>query len=385
VSRIGLPNMSVGNDFIVPQPKLQVAVPVIAAPIVVAPVVSAQPPEPVLQDVEFEFEKAPHKSVFGRTLEFLHHYSLGVFALLSLAVASAAILAGSSYWSAHLPVATTNARHGLVQPIQGPNTTVKTSDLDLTTQNISSQPLSLVVEGKNLPVSADTIRGWLKTVSNKSGITYIHVDQAAITKSLNDAVKPYIKTPVNQVTSTAADGSQKVIATGKNGTKIGDITPLVQQVSNGLIGAKGMQLTVPTESQAFAIVSPASFDKLIEVNVDTKQMWLYQKGQLVNQFPISAGAPETPTPIGQFQIYSKLTVQDMRGYNANGTKYFQPHVHWINYFLPGGYAVHGNYWRAQSWFGAINSSHGCVSLPDSEAKIVYDWAPLGTTVITHHN
>jgi lipoprotein-anchoring transpeptidase ErfK/SrfK len=384
VSRLNLPNVMVGNEFIVARPKLQVATPVVAAPVVVAPIVQQAPLQPVLGDVEFEFEKVPHKSVFGKILEFVHHYSLGVFALLFLVVSGSAIVVGSSYWSAHqFTAAITTVKHELVQPIQGPNTTVKTSDLDVTTQTISSQSLSLSIDGKTIPVSADTIRSWLKVVSNKSGISYIHVDQPAITKSLNEAVKPYIKAPVNQVSSTAADGSQQTIAVGKNGTKVGDIAPLVQQIGNGLISAKGMQLTVPTETQAFAVVSPASFDKLIEVNVVTKQMWLYDKGVLYQQFPISAGAPETPTPIGQYQIFSKLAVQDMRGYNANGTKYFQPHVHWINYFLPGGYAVHGNYWRSQSWFGAINSSHGCVSLPDDQAKIVYDWAPLGTTVITH--
>jgi lipoprotein-anchoring transpeptidase ErfK/SrfK len=74
----------------------------------------------------------------------------------------------------------------------------------------------------------------------------------------------------------------------------------------------------------------------------------------------------------------------MKGFNADGTKYLQPHVHWINYFLPGGYAVHGNYWRPLSWFGNINSSHGCVSLPDDQAQWVYNWAPIGTTVITHY-
>ena len=113
-------------------------------------------------------------------------------------------------------------------------------------------------------------------------------------------------------------------------------------------------------------------------------MWLYDKGQLTKTYPISAGAAATPTPIGQYKIYSKLAVQDMKGFNPNGSKYFQPHVRWINYFLPGGYAVHGNYWRPLSWFGAVNSSHGCVSLPDDQAKEVYDWAPIGTTVITHY-
>jgi len=97
---------------------------------------------------------------------------------------------------------------------------------------------------------------------------------------------------------------------------------------------------------------------------------------------ISAGAPETPTPLGQYKIYAKFTRQDMRGFNPNGTKYFQPNVQWINYFYAGN-AIHGNYWRPTSWFGNRNSSHGCVSLPNDEAKWVYDWTPIGTPIVTH--
>lgn len=382
MSRLSLPNVVVGNDFIIPQPHLQAAAPVAVPSPLPVPAQTQQ----VLDDVRIEFEQVPHKSVLGAALEFLHKYSLGVFALLFMAVAGSAIVVGSSYWSAHnITFAATapNIKHSFVQPLHGPNLTVEPGQLNSTVQRVTGQPLSLTINGKTVPVAADTIQSWLKIASGK-GASYIHVDQKAITKSLTDITAPYTKAPVNQVNRTADDGSIQVLAPGKNGTKVGDITPLIKQVSQDLLGAKGMQLNVPTETQAFAIVSPSSFDKLIEVNVVTKQMWLYDKGQLYKQFPISAGAAATPTPIGQFQIYSKLTVQDMRGYNANGTKYFQPHVHWINYFLPGGYAVHGNYWRPQSWFGAINSSHGCVSLPDDQAKIVYDWAPIGTTVITHN-
>jgi lipoprotein-anchoring transpeptidase ErfK/SrfK len=97
---------------------------------------------------------------------------------------------------------------------------------------------------------------------------------------------------------------------------------------------------------------------------------------------VSAGAPETPTPQGHFKIFEKLQVQDMRGYNANGTKYFQPHVRWVGYFS-GSNAIHGNYWRPLSWFGNRNSSHGCVSVPDDQAKWVYNWAPVGTPVVVH--
>ena len=112
-------------------------------------------------------------------------------------------------------------------------------------------------------------------------------------------------------------------------------------------------------------------------------MYAFDNGQLVNTFLVTAGAPATPTPIGEFHIWEKLPVQTMSGLNPDGTKYSQPNVPWINYFDHSGDAVHGNYWRPASYFGNINSSHGCVGVQVPEAEWIYNWAPIGTTVITH--
>jgi lipoprotein-anchoring transpeptidase ErfK/SrfK len=111
-------------------------------------------------------------------------------------------------------------------------------------------------------------------------------------------------------------------------------------------------------------------------------MYLYDNGNLTSTYAISAGAVKTPTPIGEFHIWEKLAKQTMRG--TYPVPYVQPNVPWINYFDHNGDAIHGNYWRPASVFGNVNTSHGCVSLPVSQAEAVYNWAPIGTTVITHH-
>jgi lipoprotein-anchoring transpeptidase ErfK/SrfK len=111
-------------------------------------------------------------------------------------------------------------------------------------------------------------------------------------------------------------------------------------------------------------------------------MYAYEGTTLVRTFLISAGAPATPTVIGQYKIYSKYISQDMRGANVDGSSYFQPNVPYVLYFY-GGYAIHGNYWRPTSWFGNINSSHGCLGVTPDDGAWIFDWAPIGTPVITH--
>ena len=74
----------------------------------------------------------------------------------------------------------------------------------------------------------------------------------------------------------------------------------------------------------------------------------------------------------------------MRGNNADGTKYETPDVPWILYFH-GGYATHGAYWRSSFGYDAgAGGSHGCVNMPVDSAKNLYDWANVGTKVISRY-
>lgn len=381
-----MPTGVVGNEFMISRP----APPRPAAPAPIATPI-LQPAGFSLDEINLNFEEPsrqisplspipPLKTAF----DLMHRYSLGVFAVLFLLIAASGIEVAKSYLAADVSLPFTGSTVHIPVYQGGPNMVVASKQLEATLQRLSSQPLSLTIADTTVNVGQEAIRSWIQAVPDtNTGVTYLSVDKNAISKSLGELAASHLKAPVNQVSVTRADGSSRVIAAGRNGTKLGDITAAIDQIAPNLLAAKGLQLTLPTETLNFAAVTPAAFDKMIEIDVSAKQMWLYQNGQVFKQYPISAGAPSTPTPLGQYKIFSKLAVQDMKGYNADGSKYFQPHVRWVNYFLPGGYAIHGNYWRPQSWFGAVNSSHGCASLPDVQAKEVYDWAPIGTTVITH--
>ena len=378
----------IGNDVIRPmKPVMSVA----ALPVAPAPAVVAEPrqytsAEPQQYTAEPEQPvKPPHK----RLVDFAHDHSFVIFTLLFLMIAAAGTQIAGDYWGHRIMKVIPHAARPAVtvRPIAGLNLTVPDSELETRLKTITTQPATITVGDQTKQLSPDVIKSWLQVTPDKSrGVDYIHISANAISKSLKKVANGYVKAPVNQVV-TIHDGVTTVIVAGRNGTQLTDPSSLdtqAQQLAkNVLAGQGGLQFSTPMQTLAASSVTPAAFHKLIEVNIVSKQMWLYEDGNLIKNYPISAGAPATPTPVGQFKIYSKFATQDMRGYNANGTKYFQPHVHWINYFLPGGYAVHGVYWHGSSWFGNINSSHGCVGLPDYQAKEVYDWAPIGTTVITH--
>lgn len=128
---------------------------------------------------------------------------------------------------------------------------------------------------------------------------------------------------------------------------------------------------VDTDIQSTFTTAP---EKSIEVDISEQQITLYENGVPVESFAVSTGLSGTDTPMGDYTIYAKLSKTDMRG-----PGYFAPAVPWVMVFK-GDYTIHGNYWATA--FGR-RSSHGCVGLPVSTAKHVYDWTPIGTPVSIH--
>jgi lipoprotein-anchoring transpeptidase ErfK/SrfK len=70
----------------------------------------------------------------------------------------------------------------------------------------------------------------------------------------------------------------------------------------------------------------------------------------------------------------------MKGFNLDGTPYTTENVQWVMYFN-GGQAFHGVYWHT-NWGNRM--SHGCVGMPISRAKQIYDWSASGTDVWIHN-
>jgi lipoprotein-anchoring transpeptidase ErfK/SrfK len=111
--------------------------------------------------------------------------------------------------------------------------------------------------------------------------------------------------------------------------------------------------------------------KEIVVVLHEQRVYAYQNGQLVRSSLVSTGIARYPTRVGQFRIYAKYIATLM-----TGPGYYLPNVPYTMYYS-GGYALHGTYWHNN--FGRP-MSHGCVNMPTSEARWLFEWAPVGTLV-----
>lgn len=125
----------------------------------------------------------------------------------------------------------------------------------------------------------------------------------------------------------------------------------------------------------------SSSNQKIIVDRSDQKLYAYSGEELFMETDISTGLELTPTPRGTFTIYKKTPSRYMQGPlpNLSAQDYYDlPGVPWNMYFTEGGAVIHGAYWHNS--FGSPYS-HGCVNLAPEEARKLYGWALLGTTVL----
>ena len=134
-----------------------------------------------------------------------------------------------------------------------------------------------------------------------------------------------------------------------------------------------------TGTQEISSTTPTT-TKSILVDRSEQMLYAYDAETLFMKATTSTGLDSTPTPRGVFTIFKKTPSRYMQGPlpNINSDDYYDlPGVPWNLYFTEGGAVIHGAYWHDK--FGT-KYSHGCVNLTPKEARIIYEWADLGTTV-----
>ena len=107
---------------------------------------------------------------------------------------------------------------------------------------------------------------------------------------------------------------------------------------------------------------------VIHVDVEQKQLTLWQGDALVRRYTVATGAWDTPSPIGTFTITHRFS-GEMGGF---GTCFLGLNVPW------GNYGIHGT--NKPESIG-YNASHGCIRMQVADAEELYRLVPNGTKVI----
>ncbi len=131
--------------------------------------------------------------------------------------------------------------------------------------------------------------------------------------------------------------------------------------------------SAPTHSTA------SQAERWVDVNLTTQTVTAYEGNTPVRNVLASTGRWQYPTVVGTYKIYVKYEKARMRG-GIGADAYDLPDVPYVMYFYRG-YGLHGTYWHNN--FGTP-MSHGCVNLSISDSEWFFNWASIGTKVVTHY-
>ncbi|WP_052226281.1 L,D-transpeptidase family protein [Microbacterium mangrovi] len=227
-----------------------------------------------------------------------------------------------------------------------------------------------------VPVSPATMASWLTITTDVDGKISVSADAAKIQKAVPTAAQ-IDQTVRNGSAIADSEGSiLRVETPTQDGRTLGDTSKVAEQFAAQLEKGDGAYKLPVT-------VVPGKTTKIVrqlEVNLTEQRVYLKQDGKVVDSWLVSSGHDITPTFTGHYRVYVHLPVQTMRGLNVDGTKYTTPDVPWIMYFN-GGEGFHGVYWH-NNW--GHKMSHGCVGMPISRAKQLYDWSPDNIEVWVHN-
>lgn len=139
---------------------------------------------------------------------------------------------------------------------------------------------------------------------------------------------------------------------------------------------------VPVYHQkAASYESPDYGTTYVEINLTAQHLFLYKNGGLVLESDFVSGnlSRGFDTPDGIYGITYK-----QRNATLNGEDYSTPVAYWMPF--NGNIGMHDATWRRE--FGGqiyiTNGSHGCINLPYSAAKTIYENVEKGTAVICYH-
>ncbi|OKL48058.1 L,D-transpeptidase [Boudabousia marimammalium] len=247
-------------------------------------------------------------------------------------------------------------------------------------------------DGKNYQPSAAETASFVSITTADNGAQDLEVNTEAIAKWVGGVVSEVNVKPKNGLRKVYESGAiAQIVRKPKDGRQVTNSDDLLKSVIAAYQDGQSFKGKIDTEvleaQDVSKVVSPNAAklayaalpdEKWIDVNLTNHTATAYV-GDQIARGPVAMvnGADKHPTVQGTFAVWAKVRSQTMRGRD-----YVTPGVPWILYFH-GDYALHGAPWRSSFGYAGKAGSHGCINLPVATAKWFYDWAEIGTTVVSH--
>ncbi len=265
-----------------------------------------------------------------------------------------------------------------------PEITLDDADLNAQAESLNKFVKSVITYqfgSQEEVLNGDTIVNWM--ITGEDGVVTIDPEQvsayvAGLAEKYNTAGKPKaLKTTSGEVVT---------ISKGTYGWKI-DQKKEADQLYE-LVMAGESQTREPVYSQTANSRGDNDYgNTYVEVNLSAQHLYYYKDGKLVIESDFVSGNHSRgyDTPSGAYFVAYKQRNRVLRGERRpdGSYEYESP----VSYWMPfnGGIGLHDATWRG-AFGGKIyltNGSHGCVNLPKSVAKTIYENIAAGTPVLCY--
>lgn len=206
----------------------------------------------------------------------------------------------------------------------------------------------------------------------------ILVDRDAVAEYVKTLAKTY-NTAYRPKTLLTSYGKEVTISNGSYGWKI-DQTEEIEQILADLKAGEAVERE-PVYSQTANSREENDYgDSYVEINLTAQHLFVYKDGELIVESDFVSGdvAKGHTSPTGAYGVTYTTTNAVLRGEDyATPVKYWMP--------FAGDVGMHDATWR-RSFGGGIyltNGSHGCINLPLSVAKTIYNTIEKGYAVLVY--
>lgn len=224
-------------------------------------------------------------------------------------------------------------------------------------------------------LDGDRIHEWLTT----DGAGNLSVNEEMAAAYVAELAAEY-NTSNKAKTIRTSSGADLTVKGGTYGWRINQAEETKQLIADILAGES--RTREPVYSQTAASRDGNDYgNTYVEINLTAQHLYMYKDGKLLVESDFVSGnlARGWGTPAGTYPLTYKQRNAVLKGEN-----YRTP----VDYWMPfnGGIGMHDAKWRG-AFGGSIyrtNGSHGCINLPHSVAKTIYENIQSGIPVICYN-
>lgn len=223
-------------------------------------------------------------------------------------------------------------------------------------------------------LDASVFQPWLQ-VSDEMEVSIDEEQMSAYVKQLSSTYNTAY-TPKKLMTSY---GREVTISKGHYGWMV-DKKAEIEAIKNSIMTGEQVERDLHYSMTANSHEGNDYGNSYVEINLTAQHLFLYVDGALILETDLVSGnlSKSYNTPTGAYGLTYKT-----KDATLNGDDYSTP----VDYWMPfnGNIGMHDATWR-DDFGGSIykrNGSHGCINLPHSSAKTIYQYVSTGFPVLVY--